>query len=100
MKTNYVEANLGRASFLRWRGYKLAEIVPIGHRMVAFSFFDHDGKARETVSEFSAGGSSSAENLLSCLADLKTMMYEFKTQKEGKEANDVDRKRTHQTIRN
>ena len=91
MKNNFIEANLGRATYLQFRGYKLDELVPIGHRMVAFSFIDHDGKAHEIAAEFSAGGSSSPKALLDCFADLKTQMYQFKSKNEGKEANDVIR---------
>lgn len=35
--SNYVEANLGRASFLSVKGYELAEIVPIGHKMTVWA---------------------------------------------------------------
>lgn len=89
MKSNYVEANLGRSAFLRVKGYELAEIVPIGHRMVAFSFVDHDGKARQTAEAFSNGASAPAQDLLDSFSDLKSLMYQRKSRKEGKEANEV-----------
>lgn len=98
MKGNFVEANLARSAFLRVRGYELAEIVPIGHRMVAFSFIDHDGQARQTAETFSNGATAPAEALLDCFSDLKAMMYKEKSRHEGKEAHDVIRKQPRQTI--
>lgn len=89
--SNYVEANLGRASFLSVKGYELAEIVPIGHKMVAFSFLDHDGQARQTAEEFSNGASAPAEALLDSFSDLKSLMYRRKSQNEGKEAHEVQK---------
>lgn len=99
MKTNFIEANLGRATFLRFRGYELDEIVPLGHKMVAFSFLDHDGRARETAAEFSAGGGTSAEALLNCFSELKSLMYQYKSQiKEGQKDHDVIRKSRQNTL--
>lgn len=97
---NYVEANLGRATFLRVKGYRLAEIVPIRHRMVAFSFFDHDGKAHQTAEAFSNGASAPAEALLDSFSDLKSLMYRRKSSlNEGKEAYEVQ-KQTRPQVHN
>lgn len=96
MNGNYVEGNLGRASFLRLKGYRLEQIVPIGHKLVGFSFCDHDGKARQTAEAFSNGASAPAEKLLGCFSDLKSLMYRRKILNEGKEAHE-DRKQVRQT---
>lgn len=100
MKSNYVEGNLGRASFLSVRGYRLAEMVPIGRKMVAFSFVDHDGKARETADTYSNGATAPAEALLDSFSDLKSLMYQRKSSlNEGHEGHE-GKKQTHPHTRN
>lgn len=98
--SNYIEARLDRAAYLRVKGYRLEETVAVGHKLIAFSFHDHDGQARQTAEEFSRGGVAPAERLLDCFGDLKALMYRRKSSLNEGHENHEGHKTTRPHTRN
>lgn len=93
MSDEFIEPNLGVASYLATQGYRLKKFVRIGRAKVAFVFTDFNGRAAEVAESFSRGATAPAELLLKSFGDLKRQMYETKT--ELQEVQNVPSRNTH-----
>lgn len=78
MSNEYIEMNLGRASFLVTQDFEFKRFIRIGRNKLAFVFVDSNGRAAEVAESFSNGASAPAEQLLDNFGDLKRKMYATK----------------------
>jgi hypothetical protein len=75
MEREHLEADLGTASFLVVRGFRLLGLTQNSAGRYSFRFENREGKAEEAALDYLQGESVPAKALIAAERDLKTLLY-------------------------